>query len=344
MKELLIIIDGMDDEAIPQLNGATPVAAACMPALNFMRRNGRSFHEISVPDGIEPATDTALLSILGYDLTGNLSSRSHFEALGEGIELEDTDLCLRCNLISHNDGVITSHCAEGITPEECHHAIAILKERFDDESLRFYSSGNFRNLLILKDCTARIAVTGPHNLIGATLSSLHIESDDTILKETLNRVVRESAVLLQNYKANGIALWSPGVAPKINHKIKGALIAGVPLVKGIAKAVGLTFFKAVGTTGDENTNLSAKLDAVFSALSQEDFVILHIEAPDELSHKRDWQGKLKFLEKIDSEVLQPLLEKANDVKIRVRADHATSSLSGRHLAIPVEVTEFTVVK
>lgn len=340
MKKILVIIDGMQDEPIPEFNGKTPMEVARMPVLNKMKRLGKFYHCKIIPDDLEPTTDNALLSILGYTPNHRYSSRSWFEALGAGIEVNENDLCLRCNLISHSKGILTSHCGGKLSNDLCKKELEIIKQNFENEKYHFYSLGGFRNLLVIKNCNATINANPPHDLLGCEINNLRIDSDDSELSKELNNMTHASFILLNNYQANGIAFWSPGKPPVISHKISGSMIAATPLVKGIGRAIGMNVIEVEGTTGDEKTNLKAKVDVTFKAINQDEFVILHIEAPDELSHRRDPVGKMKFLEKIDREVFLSLLKNFHNIEIRIQADHATSSLTGKHLQQDVEIVEY----
>lgn len=330
----------MEDEPILALNGKTPTQAVRMPALDMMKKKGKVFHQLTVPKGLEPSTDVALLNILGYEVGSGFSSRSWFEAMGAGLSVGDDDLCMRCNLIRQVDGVITSHCGGDITRDQCEGAMSIIKYSFDDDKIQFYSTRSFRNILVIKECSTDIKAVPPHDLLGSPISLLRIESDDKVLSQKLNRIICDSFHVLKGFPANGIALWGPGTNPRLGAKINGTMISGVPLVKGIGKAAGMKVVEVEGATGDEKTDLNSKLTATIKALNDSDFVILHIEALDEASHQRDWNKKMNIMERIDNEILMPILQHTHNIKIRVQSDHATSSLTGRHLSIPVEVVEY----
>ncbi len=343
MKKMLIILDGMDDEPNPNLGNLTPSHYADMPALRYMRKNGVISMQNTIPAGNQPGTDVAVLNILGYNIPENFSSRSWLEALGCGIEAKEDDLCLRCNLISHSNGLLTSHCGEGVSSQQCHEIIDTLNNRFGNRGLEFHGNGSFRNLLIVHDSNASIKANPPHTLLGMPRSKLLIESDDKELADTLNQCIIESRDLLKDYPANGISLWAPGSSIHLEkYKEKGALISAVNLMKGIGKAIGLYVPEVKGATGDENTDYRAKLQAALSALESYDFVLLHVEAPDEISHKRDSLKKVSVLEDIDRELLAPLLKENIELEVTVQSDHATSSLSGMHLDCPVEVVKFKI--
>lgn len=342
MKRLLIIIDGMDDEPIPAFGDQTPSYHAHMPALRYMRQHGVVSRLTTIPPGSVAGTEVAVLRILGYDLQAGCSSRAWFEALGAGVPVSEADLCLRCNLISHRNGVVTSHSGAGISAEECAQIIDLLNTNFGTGKMEFHGTGDFRTLLILRDCNANVAATPTHTLIGRTLSELFVSSDDTALAGTLNDIIIQSAKVLAGHKANGISLWAPGRPMQFSRQTEGAVIAGVNIMKGIGRAVGMTVYEVEGATGDEDTDYRAKYNAAMSALGKHDFVLLHVEAPDEASHQRDSLKKVRILEDIDRLILTPLLREEINVDVTVQADHVTSSISGRHLDWPVEETQFKI--
>lgn len=342
MKRLLIIIDGMADLEIPEFGFLSPAESANMEGLRLMKKIGNVFFMNTIPAGNEPATDVALLNILGYDVPFATKSRSWFEALGFGIKVGRDDLCLRCNFISQNNGLITSHSGGRLRDDDCEEIIHLLNKNLSSEKIKFNKGCDFRNIVIIKDCSTSVYARPPHELIGEPISQLQISCDDTETEFQLNKIIREAPEILKNYPSNAISLWAPGKSFTFDRKICGTMIAGVGLVKGIGLACGLNVPDIKGATGDEFTDYKAKLNATLEALENDDFVILHIEAPDEASHQRNPLKKRKILEEIDREILQKIIEKCKGVKVTVQSDHATSSLTGKHLSIPVEVVEINL--
>lgn len=343
MKRLLVIIDGMDDEPNPILGNLTPSYYASMPALKHMREHGVVSRQNTIPHGNTPATEGAVLKILGYDVPENLEARAWLEALGCGINVSNKDLCLRCNLITHADGRLVSHCGGDVTGKQCSEIVEILNMHLGNDEIEFFSTGNFKNLMVVHNADASIRAEAPHTLIGKPLSHLNIESVNRYLADSLNRIIIESRELLKSFPANGIALWAPGRAAHLSdRKIDGTLIAGVNVMKGIGKTIGMDVPDVEGATGDEFTDYHVKFNAALNALEKEDFVILHIEAPDEASHLRDVRKKVRILEDIDREILTPLLGVDLNLEITVQSDHATSSVSGLHLGCPVEVVKYRI--
>ena len=347
MKELLIIIDGMDDEPNPLLGYKTPKDIAYMPGLEHMRNSGISSMISTIPDGFKPSTDTALLNILGCSMLCGNTGRSWFEVIGAGIDVKKDDLCIRCNLVRLNNNILDSHSADSLSEKEVSTLIDILNRYYSDEKIRFYKGKGFRAHLVIKDCKADVEAIPPHELLGKDISSLEIESSDCVLKSFLNKIIHDAPIIIEEngFKNIGIALWSADKMPNIRfNNLNGALISGVNLVKGIGKALNMRIIDVEGATGDSNTNYYGKFQAAINALKSEDFVLIHIEAPDEASHNRNPWKKIEILEKIDKFVLSPLFDLNFNLNIKIQSDHATSSITGQHLDIPVEKVEYNIIK
>ena len=343
MKKILIIIDGMDDEPSAALGSRTPREVAFMPGLDFMRENGYTRKMVTIPDGNTPSSETAILNILGSNVEPAFSGRTWLEAIGRGIEVSPGDLCMRCNLIRTEDNAIVSHCCEMLSEEEAGEIIELLNRIFGSERITFHSGKGYRNTLIVKDCRADVMADPVHELIGCDVSALDMKSKDTDIKDMLNSIIRRSRVILSNSgeRVNGIALWAPGRKPAMKfNQLHGAVIAGTDLVKGIGKVCGMKIIDVVGATGDRNTDYWGKCKAALEALEDNDFVLLHVEAADEASHLMDPKQKVEILEKIDRHIITPILKSGKALEIVVQADHATSSVTGRHLDLPVEVTTY----
>lgn len=304
----------MDDEPIPELGNLAPASYAAMPALAFMRAHGEVSCKQTIPSGFEPSTEIALMNILGLHIEPSLKIRSWLEALGGGIDVKDNDLCIRCNLIAHNNVNIVSHCGFNPCYKESNVIIDLLNQHFASDDFRFYCYGNYRNLLIIRNCRSSIVARTPHSLVGHSVNLLNVDSDCHNLAKRLNHCIAEARKILKGHKANGIALWAPGHVVKFDAYIPGSVVAGVNVVKGIGRAIGMNIIDVPNATGDEFTDYEAKLEATIDALKKDDFVLLHIEAPDEISHQRNWKKKIKTLEEIDRLILHPLLTRRGNCR------------------------------
>lgn len=343
MKKLLIIIDGMDDESLLALGGRTPREVAFMPGLDFMMANGHNSMMSTIPYGNTPSSETAILNILGNHVEPGFSGRSWLEAIGIGVNVSSDDLCMRCNLIKIEDDIIVSHGREEITEQEVLEIIQQLNIVFGNNLISFHYGKGYRNLMILKDCKNDVIADPVHELIGSDMSNLFVKSSDTALQDLLNSIIFRSRDMLSGFGncVNGISLWSPGRKPSSEFiQLKGAVVAGTNLIKGIGIVCGMKIIDVEGATGDCNTDYFGKYMAAIKALEDNDFVLLHIEAADEASHQKDPKRKVKILEEIDKNIISPILKYGRDLEIVVQPDHATSSVTGRHLDKPVEVTTY----
>lgn len=342
MKRLLVILDGMDDEPSAALRGLTPRQAAAMPALDAMGRRGAITRVGTIPPGNAPATDVALLCILGQTVPPRFSGRAWLEALGAGISTGPADLCLRCNLVSLKYGRLVSHTAGNISDADAADAVARLNRVIAPEcGMRLYHGCGYRNILVMENCPAAVCAEPPHELLGSEAARLRVTSDDALTEARLNRLIALSRKILAGSMADGIALWAPSrPQPLRQFPHKGAVVTGTHLVRGIARALAMDIVEPAGATGGIDTDYAAKLRAAVGALDDHDFVLLHIEAPDEASHALDPGLKKVVLEAIDRLVIAPLLHLRGNVAITVQADHAASSVTGRHLDIPVESVTF----
>ncbi len=273
IRKVLVILDGMDDEKHVKHGGKTPRECAFMPSLQHMRRVGQTTLLNTIPPGNAPATDVALLKILGHDVPKNFTGRAWFEALGEGISVEDNDLCLRCNLIMTENGKIASHAVEDISDSTA--AIDVLNKHFSNSRYRFYTGKGYRNLLVIKNCDINIKASPVHTLIGAKTESLLLECNNLEIQHYLNNIIIKAPEVLakcHHVNANGVALWAPGRKPDISPITKeGVVITGVSLVKGIGKWMGMTVTNVKGATGGYNTDLKAKMAATAEALKNHHF-------------------------------------------------------------------------
>lgn len=327
---IMVVVDGMHEPPLPQLGGLTPCEAADCKHIMSMQRD-----EIClIPPGMEASTDVALLTLLGYDAATACSSRAPLEAIGCGINVSDNDTVLRCNLVTMRRGMIVSHCGNNLTPNNAHKIVNLLNGHFATPHLRFYPGDGFRAILKVRNLDSLPASTPPHNILNKPLMS-HIISSDMLA----NLMIKANILLSgQNLGANGIWLWGAGKMREFAPlAIDGCCISGTPLVRGLAKAVGMRIVKVDGADGTIDTNLKGKAEAAMQAIPHHRLVLVHVEACDEASHRRDIDGKIKMLRRVDTELVKPLLEHAHNcgATLAVLSDHATSTLTGHHLPIPV---------
>ena len=354
MKYVLIIGDGMADYPIPELGNKTPLQAAHKPNMDSITARGRSGLIKNVPDELTPGSEVAICSILGYDPKVYCTGRGPLEAPSRGIELGENDAAYRCNLITEKDGVIADYSAGHITTPEAAQLIEALKAAFDKPNqIEFYSGLDYRHFLILRNFSnpEQIQCTPPHDAIGIKVSnvlpkakSAKAEKQTQLLRNLIEGsrdILRNHPVNIAREKAgkkpgNLIWLWGGGKKPsmpklKEKYGVTGAVISAVDLVKGIGTYAGMEIINVPGATGLANTNYEGKADAALNALETNDLVCVHVEAPDEAGHCRDYELKVKTIEDLDKRLLGRLLKGLKEpYAIAILPDHPTPISIGTH--------------
>jgi len=360
MKYIIILGDGMADEPIASLGNKTPLQAAKTPSIDNLAMMGRCGMLDTIPTGFAPGSEIANLSVLGYDLNSVYEGRGVLEAASMGVEIEDNEIAMRCNLICIENGKIKSHSAGHISTEEAGELIDFLQKKLGDESVSFYPGVSYRHLLKLKSGNKHLKCTPPHDVPGTSFSSVMIQAltpEAQPTAEFLNELILKSQDFLENHpinikrasqgkeKANSIWPWSPGNRPQMQrmtdiYPIKsGSVISAVDLIKGIGVYAGLKNIDVEGATGLYTTNYEGKARAAIEALKTDDFLFLHIEASDEAGHEGDVQLKIKTIEYLDSRIVKPILEELltwhEPVTIALLPDHPTPCAIRTHTNTPV---------
>ncbi|MDL2218954.1 2,3-bisphosphoglycerate-independent phosphoglycerate mutase [Ruminococcaceae bacterium OttesenSCG-928-O06] len=369
MKYILVIGDGMADNPVPELGDKTPLEVAAIPVMDHFAQNGEQGSVLTVPEGVAPGSDTAILSIFGFDPRQFYSGRSPLEAAGSGVKLEDGDASYRCNMVALEDGPmpyeekkILSHSGGSIDGES---SIALIQALMADErfaamaqkyGMTFYPSPSFRHIAVQKgaDITG-LAAAPPHDHLGEVIApwlpkgapvaeglrEMMALAHEVLDKHPINETRRAAGKL----PANGVWFWAEGVAIALPsfydaHQKKGLVISAVPLVRGIGALAGLDFAEVEGATGELDTNFEGKADAALAGLADGyDFVVLHVEAPDECTHNGDTPGKLQAIEWLDSRTLARLQAGLNaageDWRMLILSDHKTLTSTRGHDGDPV---------
>jgi 2,3-bisphosphoglycerate-independent phosphoglycerate mutase len=357
MKYVIILADGMADLPIAELNGKTPMEAA--KKNNIDKISGRSMQGMvnSIPDGMEPGSDVANLSILGYDPKRYYSGRSGIEAAGRGIELKPSDLSLRTNLVTleypgiYEDSVMTDHGADDISSEEAYELIDAISQEFGNESMKFYKGISYRHLLVLSNTRNTFGLTPPHDILGRKISGYMPAGKDS---ELLIGMMKRSYELLSGHKinkkrvkrglhpANSIWFWGAGTRLSIpdfnaSRGLHGGVISAVDLVNGIGMTSGMKVISVKGANGTIDTDYSGKAQACINELRKGlDFIYLHVEAPDECGHKGDFINKIRSIELIDQKIVGPILESGiSPMRLMFLPDHPTPVSLRTHSSAPV---------
>ncbi len=348
----IIIPDGAADEPIEQLNGRTALEAAETPNMDRISSEGRQGLVRTIPPDMEPGSDVAQMSLLGYDPRQYYSGRAPIEAAARNIKLALDDWVFRCNLVTIADGKMADHSAGHISTEEAARFIKELDTELGSERIRFHSGVSYRHLLVFKGTDFDVRTYPPHDYIGRPaekilprgrgadmLIDLMARSQQLFANHDINKVRRD----LGENQVSSIWLWGQGKAARLERfedrfGIRGATIAAVDLVKGLSKLVGFDLIDVPGATGYVDTDYKGKGSAAIEALEKYDLVFVHIEAPDEASHMGNVQLKKKAIEQIDREIVGPVFEALqdyDDYRILVMPDHPTPVSSCAHSAEPV---------
>ncbi len=361
MKYLVVLCDGMADYPVEELGNKTPLEAADTPNMDALAKTAQVGLIKTVADGLKPGSDVANLSVLGYDPMECYTGRSPLEAGSIGIDMKDTDVSLRCNLVTlsdeanYEDKTILDYCADDISTEEAEILVNYLGEKLNNDEFRFYSGVSYRHCLIWNNGTLDIGtLTPPHDITGkpikeyvpkhpnaAKLYDLMKKSYDLLKDHPVNKAREEKGLR----PANSIWLWGEGVrANLINFKekfgVKASMISAVDLLKGIGKFSGMNVVEVEGATGYIDTNFEGKAQAAIDEFKNgQDFVYIHVEAPDECGHRHEIENKPKAIEYIDKLILNPvnayLKGTGEDYKILITPDHATPLALKTHTNDPV---------
>ncbi|MHB8126730.1 MAG: cofactor-independent phosphoglycerate mutase [Desulfitobacteriaceae bacterium] len=359
MKYVVILGDGMADIPVPQLNHKTPLQFANKPNIDFLARHGEVGMVKTVPDGIPPGSDSANLSVMGYNPRIFYSGRSPLEAVSMGIQLSDTDVALRCNLVTlsaeenFEDKVMLDYSADEITTEEAKLLIEEVNNHFKSALFNYYPGISYRHCLVWNNGPVDLNLIPPHDILdrkiseylpkgenGRILLNMMIESNKFLQEHAVNKARVARGLRPANY----IWLWGEGKKPALSsfydkYSINGSVISAVDLIKGIGICAGLKSVDVEGATGNIHTNFSGKAQAVLNELeSGQDFVYLHIEAPDECGHRYEIDNKVRAIELIDEKVIGPLLqgmEKYHDYRLLILPDHPTPLSLRTHTSEPV---------
>ena len=360
MKYAVVLYDGMADYPVPALGGKTPMMCADKPIFDSMGKRGTVGLVRTVPEGMKPGSDVANMSVMGFDPSKYYTGRSPLEAASIGVDLKDTDVTLRCNIVTlsdeenYEDKTMVDYCAGDISTAEAAEIIKSVQEHFGNDIYRFYSGVSYRHCLVWSDGTTELGdMTPPHDISGRVVGEYLSKSENA---KDLIRMMKESYDLLKNHPvnlkrisegkrpANSIWLWGEGRKPMLPqfeglYGMKGAVVSAVDLLKGIAKCAGMAAPDVEGATGYIDTNFEGKAQAGVEALKNGcDYVYLHFEAPDECGHRREPENKVKSIEMIDSRVLPILLEeleKYDDYKLMILPDHPTPIVTATHASDPV---------
>ena len=358
MKYIVILCDGMADEPLEELDGRTPLEAARTVNMDRLAADSEIGMVRTVPEGMAPGSDTANLSVIGYDPRKYYSGRSPLEALSIGAEMGENDVSFRCNLVTlseeedrYEDRVILDHSSGEIPTEEAAALVEALREGLGREGYTFYVGTSYRHLLIQKDGKVT-DLTPPHDILTKRIGEYLPE--DPVLREMMVRsyeILKDHPVNVKRRAegknpANSAWFWGAGTRPALpsfeeKTGVKGAMISAVDLLKGIAAGSGMHNIIVEGANGGLHTNYAGKARAAVKTLTEDgyDFVYVHIEAPDEMGHQGSAEDKIKAIEYIDDQVIGPVADALRgagvDFRMLILPDHPTPVRVRTHTSDPV---------
>ena len=355
MKYIVVLGDGMSDEPIQSLGGKTPLAYANTPVMDALSKKSEIGLVQTIPEGMKPGSDTANLAVMGYDPKIYYSGRSPLEALSIGVPMKDTDIALRCNIVTisekdvpFEEQTIIDHSSGEISTEDCAVLLHAVKEELEGNGYHFYVGTSYRHCLIWEN--GQVAeLTPPHDVLTQVIGQYLPK--DRVLRQMMEKsyeILKNHPINIERKKrglnpANCCWFWGAGTKPALKNfqektGKKGMVISAVDLLKGIAQGAGMAAPIVEGANGGLHTNYEGKTNRLLQAVCDEDydFVYLHIEAPDEMGHQGSVERKVQAIEYLDERVLAPLTatlkEKGVDYRLLLLPDHPTPVSVRTHTA------------
>ncbi len=355
MKYIVVLGDGMADEEIEALGNKTPLAYASTPEMDRLSKMSEIGMVRTIPDGTKPGSDTANLAVLGYNPKVYYSGRSPLEALSIGVPMKETDIALRCNIVTlseenvpFEEKRILDHSSGEISTEDCAVLLEAVRKELETEVYRFYVGTSYRHCLIWENGSV-VELTPPHDVLGQVIGQ-YLPED-----EALARMMKRSYDILVNHPlnierkkkglnpANCCWFWGAGTKPGLDSfeektGKRGMMVSAVDLLKGIAVGAGMGVCQVEGANGGLHTNYEGKVEAALKALLEDgyDFAYIHVEAPDEMGHQGSVEKKVQAIEYLDGRVIKPLTEKLDregiDYRLLVLPDHPTPIRVRTHTA------------
>ena len=353
-KYIVLVGDGMADYPLPQLGGKTPLEVANTANMDRIAacRVGRVQ---TIPEGMDPGSDVANLSLLGYDPLIYHTGRAPFEAGSMGVRLKPSEVAFRMNLVtldftSENGIIMLSHSSGDIKTPEASQIVKTLQKELIAPDVRMYPGMAYRHLLVWNLGPEEAKTIPPHDVLDQDMSYYL----NNVGQDPVPELIRRSWAVLKDHpvneerrnkglkEANSIWLWGQGRAPELplfkdTYGLEGGVISAVDLLKGIGFYAGLESIEVEGATGYLDTNYRGKAEGAIKALDYLDFFFVHVEAPDEAAHNGNIQDKIRAIEDFDEKVVGPVLEglsRFKDYRIMVVSDHYTPICKKTHTSEP----------
>ncbi|NPA39226.1 MAG: cofactor-independent phosphoglycerate mutase [Thermodesulfobacteria bacterium] len=366
MKYVMLIGDGMGDFPIKELDGKTPLEVGITPGMDFIASYGEIGLCQTVPPGMHPGSDVAIMGLIGYPPEEKYTGRGPIEAASRGITLRPEDVAYRCNLVTlryeNGELIMEDYSAGHISTEEAIELIESINRSAATDKIEIIPGVSYRHILIWRGGSGGLHTYPPHDLLGKNIwFAFQAYDEEPYLKEFILKAIEilEKHPINQRRKmenkppANAIWPWGQGRTPELEPfeekwGIKGAVISAVDLIKGLAVLSGMKVIEVPGATGYLDTNYEGKVDAAIEALKEVDFVLIHVEAPDEVSHQGELELKIKAINEFDRRVVRYLLERIIEVtekyRVLVCCDHLTPISIRTHSAKPVPFAIFDSVR
>lgn len=358
MKYVIILGDGMADYPIDAIGGMTPLEYAKTPTLDMLSAKSEIGLVHTIPEGMSPGSDTANLSVIGYDPKIYYSGRSPLEALSIGVDMETTDISFRCNIVTLSEDeeeyekkTIIDHSSSEISTEDAAVLLEAVRKELEDDLYKFYVGTSYRHLTIWKNGKV-LPLTPPHDILTKVIGEYLPE--DVVLRNMMKKsydILANHPINVERKKqglnpANSIWFWGAGTRPALTsfeekNKKNGVMISAVDLLKGIAVGAGLKNIEVEGANGGLHTNYEGKAKAAVDALLKDghDFAYIHVEAPDEMGHQGSMERKIKAIENLDEKVIKvvydALTASGEDFRMLVLPDHPTPIVLRTHSSDPV---------
>jgi 2,3-bisphosphoglycerate-independent phosphoglycerate mutase len=353
MKYVVICPDGGADWPIASLNNKTPLEAGKLPNLARMAAEGTVGRALHIPPGMDNGSDICCMSLLGFDPAKYHTGRAPLEAKSMNVALADDDVAIRCNTVTVEDGIMVDFTAGHIKTEESRQLIEEMEKNFGRDGLHFYPGVSYRHLLVMRKAGGlSAACTPPHNITGREVAGYLPKGDDaSALLDLMEKSkpifsahpVNKARVKAGESAATQVWLWGHGKRPNLppfkeTYGISGGLISAVDLLRSLGLYLGLEALNVPGITGYIDTNYAGKGRHCIDALERHDFVFVHIEAPDECGHQGDAPNKVAALERIDSDIIGPILNTrhatSGNLRMLVCPDHPTPVALKTHATEP----------
>lgn len=358
MKYVVVLGDGMADLPMKELDNKTPLEYANTPMMDELAAKGEIGMAKTVPQGMSPGSDTANLAVMGYDPVKYYSGRSPLEALSIGVAMKDTDVAIRCNVVTvseeeenYADKTMIDHSSSEIDTEDAAILLQAVMDEMANDTYQFYVGTSYRHCLIWNEGQV-VSLTPPHDILEKTIGAYLPENKMLrYMQERSYEILSKHPLNLERKKkglhpANSIWFWGAGTKPALDsfeekYGKKGVMVSAVDLLKGIAVGGGLTNKVVEGANGGLHTNYEGKAQAAVDALMKEgyDFAYIHVEAPDEMGHQGSVERKICAIEYLDQRIIRLVKEQLDEYnepyRMLILPDHPTPICERTHTSDPV---------